>query len=63
MTATWTTIGWDNCILCGDAVEVLTDCEPGFACTDDEARCVNCGLTGIVDIEDDGEPWIDWRQP
>jgi len=57
----WRTFEWAECSACGCEAEILTDVPRGYARTDDEARCIHCGLTGIVNVEEDGEPWINWR--
>jgi hypothetical protein len=40
---------------------MYTDCGPGEVCEDDEARCADCGATGIEQFDEDDGPWILWR--
>ena len=45
-----------DCPECGDDVEALTSTgTDGLAYDGDKARCVGCGLTGTVCVDDDQE--------
>lgn len=57
----WRDITWAQCDACGHDVQVYTDCAPAEVQTDDYARCTHCGGIGIVNVCDDGLPWICWR--
>lgn len=58
MANTWRCVDWDDCALCGGSVEVLSDwryrdcADAEMAYEDDEARCMECGATGRVSIDD-----------
>lgn len=61
-------IDWpaDDCERCGDAVEVLTDAEQKdgdvWVCDGDEARCVSCGLKGVISCDSETEAWVNWEE-
>jgi len=49
---TWRIWEHDECLHCGDDVEVFTDAPDGCLTEDDEARCVACHCPGIVTLTD-----------
>jgi len=58
----WKPIGWENCDLCGDDVEVFTTCTvPNQAFDGDIVRCVMCGQKGWVSIDEEADAWVNWE--
>lgn len=62
-TPSWTGIDWiDECPVCGEEVEVYTDCkEFNTAYDGDLARCKECHHKGWVSVYDDDAACIMWE--
>lgn len=60
-TKQWKPFPWDECPDCGISAEVLTHSPEGECHMDDEARCPECGKTGITNHDDD-EAWVNWNE-
>lgn len=58
----WKYWPYDQCDVCGDAVEVYADTRfaENEVCDDDTARCLGCRADGGVRVEEDGDVWINW---
>jgi len=62
MNKSWKHWPGENC-KCGDSVEAFTgdDLEEGEGRDGDDARCVDCGATGMVSVVND-EAYISWDE-
>lgn len=59
----WRHIEWENCLFCGDAVQVETDHPTaGWSNDGDNARCIGCGEKGTVSTDGEGNAWITWEE-
>lgn len=61
------TVEWhdwdDDCPRCGGASQVLTCAGAGFACYGDTAKCQECNLVGVIDVDPDDEnliAYVNW---
>ena len=60
----WKPFG-DECPRCGNSAEVLTaSTKEYYAYEDDDVRCVECGLIGVVYVaeENEGGAWVSWNE-
>ena len=62
----WIDWPYDDCERCGGAPQVLTAAkqEPGtvWVGDGDEAKCLECGLTGAISCDAETAPWIQWEE-
>ena len=57
----WITVGFDECINCGNSAQIQTDSkEAGFFFDGDSVRCVECRMTGNFSCDTENEGWISW---
>ena len=69
MKRRWKRVSWDECPDCGCKARVLMDVAMAYneVQEDDDSKCPECGLRGIVNCDDneDGsvDPWVNWTDP
>ena len=52
----------DSCDYCGNDLKVFTESDQeGFVFDGDDIRCVECSATGYIDVRDEDDGRIEWR--